>query len=435
MTKLFINLLLIFLSFSVVGTAEDELKEGFSDTITKLSKWRSRWDIGKGVIKTKDGLHTFSRFELENLSLDHFSLNLNYKLLKLNPKGSLIGCKLSFSNNTTLHIYIQGAMVKSSIKNVKEEKQDLLNFSKKQKNSEMNDFKFNYEKGKLLCEVNGLASKPVEYGSSFVEKAKVIKIEFHAYNCDMEYDNIHVFNLDPSKTLAKAGDARLSQLDVVEERPIIKDEKAYRILYIGDSITRHSFSKSTIRKLGWGHVAGMAATHEDKDYAHLVADGIRKEYPEKDVYLYFHSKGGSGAAAHRLSVIDDFQKIEPALVVIQLGEHEKEAVGIEAFSANYTSLIKKIQAWPSSTKIICTGVWNPYKAGVIQQYQGWVHTLETTMQKICQTLNVPFASVQSYALDPNCSGYGTSGGVRWHPNNNGMKGYAEAILTQFQKIK
>ncbi len=50
-------------------------------------------------------------------------------------------------------------------------------------------------------------------------------------------------------------------------RPEIKPD---RVLFLGNSITRHG----VLEKIGWNLDCGMAASALEKDYVHLVANGL-----------------------------------------------------------------------------------------------------------------------------------------------------------------
>ncbi len=225
-----------------------------------------------------------------------------------------------------------------------------------------------------------------------------------------------------------------SQLDVVEPMQKKSSATAFRILFIGDSITRHGFNKTTTEKLGWGHIAGMAATTEKKDYAHLFSAMVQERLPEREVEIYFHSGGGSGSAAQRLSAIGEVEGLDPHLVVVQLGEHEKAVNGEAALRSNYTQLISAFDAQVPAPLMLCTGVWNPrnLERG---EYTGWTATIERIMRDACKKKGIPFASVEKYAMDPTCSGWGTSKGVQWHPNDKGHAGYAFALIECYDRIK
>lgn len=416
-----------------------QIKEDFTGKPEKFSDWQIQWELKDGVIRTKDGQTTYSAFRIKNLNITQVSITFKIKQLKINPKGGLFGIKVKAENNSQLHLFYQNQLTRC-IQTVNAQKGKTENFGRLTaeipagENSPWTRVSFILTKTEIKSKVDDKLIGTLPLNKGWDANLPIREIEFHTYQEDACYDDI-VIDAEGSlaKIQAQPGDKRLSQLDVVEKMEIAKGPDDFRILYMGDSITRHGFSKDTIKKLGWDHLAGMAATKEEKDYAHLLADKIQKTMPKKKVHIYFHSKGGSGAAAHRLSVIDEFAKFAPHLVVVQLGEHEKEAAGVEALKTNYKKLLEKIQAWPSKPLIICTGVWNPYQAGKKKSYNGWSKTIEKTMQQVCQELSIPFASVEPYALDPSCSGWGTSPGVKWHPNDKGMQGYSEAIFSQFQK--
>jgi hypothetical protein len=227
-----------------------------------------------------------------------------------------------------------------------------------------------------------------------------------------------------------------SQLDVIsstEKQSISKT--ACRVLFIGDSITQHGFNPGTVEKLGWDHIAGMAATTERNDYAHQFCAMLQERLPERKVEIYFHTSGGGGSAAQRLSGIDDIKKrIAPQIVVIQLGEHEQEVDGKETFRSNYANLISSFDEQTPRPLVLCAGVWNPGDRRS-KQYSGWPARVEAIMREECLKRGIPFASVEKYAVDPTCSGWGESKGVQWHPNDKGHLGYADALIECFDASK
>jgi hypothetical protein len=208
----------------------------------------------------------------------------------------------------------------------------------------------------------------------------------------------------------------------------------YRILFIGNSITRHEFNDNTIKALGWDHLSGMAASTESKDYAHLLSSRIQEKLPGRNVEIYFHRAGGNGSVKGRLATIDSVKFFRPDLVVIQMGEHEKAEDGQQTLKKNYDSLLHVFDDWPTRPRILCTGVWCPQKVnGSSSGYTGWVATIEQTMERECRENKIPFVSVEKYALDPRYHGWGTSEGVKWHPNDKGMEAYATGLFNAFCK--
>jgi len=225
-----------------------------------------------------------------------------------------------------------------------------------------------------------------------------------------------------------AGENLKSQLDVHKDLTIDNNPKAYRILFVGDSITLHGVGDWTL-KMGWDHEAGMAASSAEKDYVHLLATLIQRKLSDRKVEVYYHNYGGSGATADRLKAIDQVRPVKPHLVVIQLGEHEKSVADCRS---NYRNLLRAFTRFQPTPKIIAVGVWNPNGIGRRTSYDpNGSGALNNMMKAECAALNIPFASVEKYALDPKCAGWGTHPGVQWHPNDNGHRGYADELFNAF----
>lgn len=200
-------------------------------------------------------------------------------------------------------------------------------------------------------------------------------------------------------------------------------ENAFRILYVGNSITRHGI----YLKLKWDHVAGMAASSEENDYAHRLAALIQKTMPERKVELYF----GNVNEYLRKPAGTTFDKSmpHPDLVVIQTGEHEGPKKTKEEVAEIYErQLVKPFAEMKPRPLILCTGLWY-----VDKSYRGWVKNINDAYKEVCEKYGVPFVSVESIACDPTCRGWGEHPGVQWHPNDKGMEGYATLLFEAFQK--
>ncbi len=217
------------------------------------------------------------------------------------------------------------------------------------------------------------------------------------------------------------GESKLSFVKAETEKSSTKKSDEYVILFKGNSITRHGVKAS----LGWDHVSGMAAGSEEKDYAHLLAAMIQNVRKDKKVRIVFGSQDSASAAADALC--------EPDLVVIQTGEHSQtNQEKVDEFPAIYAKTLDAVLNTPSHPQVIAVGVWTTWPPRG-DGYAGYPKMIQDIQRKLSAERNIPFVSVEKLGLDPACSGSGTDGGVKWHPNDKGHQGYAESIFAVWQK--
>lgn len=217
-------------------------------------------------------------------------------------------------------------------------------------------------------------------------------------------------------SLTRADDMR-SQLPA-DTGPTTAPANAYRIGFLGNSITRHGTNPDVLKRLKWDHVAGMAASSEDKDFAHTLAAKIQAAMPDRKVAIQFG----------KLQMAKDGLN----LVVIQHGEHEKQVDGAEAMETKYRAMLEAFETAQPRPIIIAVGLWDPYPAPT---YGGWAKIVNDTMARVCAEKKIPFISVEKLAKEPDCHGWGEHPGVKWHPNDEGHRRYAEEIFAAWEKIK
>ncbi len=248
-------------------------------------------------------------------------------------------------------------------------------------------------------------------------------------------------------TTMLASAAEQSQLTVTDHKPLEDTANAYRILFIGDSITLHGTNDDVQRTLKWGHLAGMAASKLENDFCHRFATKVQEALPDRTIQIAYPTtppnfaeaiaKYGLGNAGQYAATIQSSEDLHPNLVVIQLGEHERPGDSLEVTRDNYERLFNSFNTWSPKPAIICTGVWapgDPLPGDTEMKYRDRAADLDQAVSELCATLNIPFVSVASYALDPSCRGWGETGGVQWHPNDKGHEGYATGLFKAFQAL-
>ncbi len=234
------------------------------------------------------------------------------------------------------------------------------------------------------------------------------------------------------QTVARADEMR-SELPSDTATPTTQAVNEYRILFIGNSITRHGTNEGIRERLKWDHVAGMAATSEDKDFAHILTARIQAVMPDRKVVPQFSgiAPGGKGAPEERAGgLAAKLKDVQADLVIFQHGEHEQANIGQEQMEKTYRLVLDVLAAIPSHPHMICVGNWAP-QAG--PDYSGWGKILNDTMSQVCAEKKIPFVSVQAIAVDPACRGWGEHPGVKWHPNDEGQRRYAEEIFKVWKK--
>lgn len=207
-----------------------------------------------------------------------------------------------------------------------------------------------------------------------------------------------------------------------------------RWMAIGDSITQHGPKES----LGWrGETRGMAATSIDSDYVHVLLRMLQAHDPgnAKDLKIVGRlGKLGGGTVAQVGDVLEELVAWDADLVTVQLGENDRfDEIGPDEFTRRYRLLISGLLANERQPLIVCSGVWDPEAEENPQELGSYASESEpavkdSIIKEICREHGLVFASISHAALQKSCSGDGVSGGVRWHPNDEGMQAYAEAFF-------
>lgn len=206
-----------------------------------------------------------------------------------------------------------------------------------------------------------------------------------------------------------------------------KPANTLRILYMGNSITRSYPSE----KIKWSITAGMAASSEANDFAHRLAALIAGEKKDQKVEPVFLAHGG-GVVTSFGGRVSEYKDLQPDVVVIQLGENDRQEMGEAGFASAYETILKDVKSLSPAPLILCTGIWNPGNGG---EYAGWAKTIEGTIQRLAEREGAVFVPVAAAARDPKNRGTGETEGVRWHPNDEGMKAYAEALFSAWKKAQ
>jgi len=183
----------------------------------------------------------------------------------------------------------------------------------------------------------------------------------------------------------------------------------HKVLIIGNSITRHGPSEA----IGWPNSCGMAATSEDKDFAHVLFKKIGDAQPEVKPELQLANVAKEAAMKgheHLLPCTAD-------LIVIELGDNYRGKANEAELQKPYEKMIADLRKG-HSCRVICTSAWgNP-------ALNPWIKKAADNQGAQYVDISHLFKDVKNRAVS---EGHFKHDGVNWHPGNRGMSQIAETI--------
>ncbi|MHB8899573.1 MAG: beta-L-arabinofuranosidase domain-containing protein [Thermoguttaceae bacterium] len=202
--------------------------------------------------------------------------------------------------------------------------------------------------------------------------------------------------------------------------PEVAPAAVRRVLFLGNSITLHGPKPD----IGWTGNWGMAASSEDKDYVHLVVQGLAAHTGSAPQILVkniadFERSYASYDVDGRMK---DFFAFDPDLVVLAIGENVPVLSGDEAkaqFKAGVLSILRCALARRRPLVVVRSSFW-PNAAK------------DQALREACQEAGGIYVDAGPLGRDPaNAARSERSfdhAGVAGHPGDRGMKALADAIL-------
>ena len=201
--------------------------------------------------------------------------------------------------------------------------------------------------------------------------------------------------------------------------------KVSKVLFLGNSITKHGPSA----KIGWTGNWGMAASAEEKDYAHLILAAFRKETGRESQAMIANI--AAFEREHATYDLDAGLKKELAfgadLVILAIGENVPNLATDEAkatFAACLAKLLEKIRANGNPAIVVRSCFWASAAKDQI-------------LKKACADIDGIFVDAGPLGKDER--NYARSErefehkGVAAHPGDQGMQAIADAILAGLRK--
>ena len=191
--------------------------------------------------------------------------------------------------------------------------------------------------------------------------------------------------------------------------------KGKRVLFVGNSITRHGIKHD----IGWHNDWGMAASALEKDYVHIVA----KEISHKDNEATFCVCQAAEWECNWYDGENTFELFKAArdfkadIIVMRLVENcLRDHYNSELFIKEYGKLVSYLNGSGKAEIIITTGFWKHIADGAIREY----------------ALKNEYTLVELNDLGEDdkmkAIGLFEHEGVANHPGDKGMAAIAERIL-------
>jgi len=193
-----------------------------------------------------------------------------------------------------------------------------------------------------------------------------------------------------------------------------------RVLFLGNSITRHGPAP----KIGWTSDWGMAASAREKDFVHLVAGALAKESEAAPRIMIKNIAGFERQhAAYDLETqLKDAFEFQADLIIVAIGENVPKLESEKSkarFSASFEKLLRRLNADHDPILIVRSCFWaNPTK--------------DEILRRGCRDVGGVFVDIGKLGKDE--SNYARSErefqhkGVAAHPGDKGMRAIADAIL-------
>ena len=186
---------------------------------------------------------------------------------------------------------------------------------------------------------------------------------------------------------------------------IVRKGGKYNVLFVGNSITRHT-PKSEI---GWEHDWGMAASAKEKDYVHVTVKLLEEKL---GLINYYYED-------ERLEEYTEATAFQPNIVIIRIGENmwsAKEQFDSRPIAPHYAKMVEYFSSNPQ-TKLVLTDLF--WKNPTIDDA---IHTVAKENGYVLVSLGDLSENQENMAI-----GKFWHEGVAIHPGDLGMQRIAERI--------
>lgn len=195
----------------------------------------------------------------------------------------------------------------------------------------------------------------------------------------------------------------------------LQAEEIKKVMIIGNSIMKHGAKP----EIGWNYDWGMAATAEEKDYAHLLFGKICSALKQEKAPALQLTRI---AAENKMQGWDALKGNDADVIVIQISDNYRGKHNAEEFQNNYAQMIRDLRG-DRNPLIVCLSNWGGGK-------------LSEMIAAAAKENNALFVDLGPLSANPEnrakSEGNFTHGGVNWHPGDRGMAAIAAAAFAALE---
>lgn len=194
-----------------------------------------------------------------------------------------------------------------------------------------------------------------------------------------------------------------------------KEGAKLRVLFVGNSITRHGVKE----EIGWMRDCGMAASCLEKDYVHVVVKGLEEKYGPvsycvAQAVAWEYGFNQDGEVLAQFAEVKDF---DADIVILRIGENsDMELLKTEDYYRHFDYMAKFF--FNDHCKKVVTSLFWRYDP------------IDVPIQKVAEDNGYTYVRIDQFGERADCKALDEfwHGGVAKHPNDKGMEEIANAIL-------
>ncbi len=199
---------------------------------------------------------------------------------------------------------------------------------------------------------------------------------------------------------------------------IVREENStHKVLFVGNSITRHAPKPS----IGWNHDWGMAASAKEKDYVHLVVKGLKERYGAID-YCIAQMADWECNYTKTEEILNQYYQpardFEADIIIIRICENITAAMHEEISCKPYfDQMIQFMTTDKAKQVIVSDSFWRK-------------DSIEQVILEIIEERGYTYCKLSGLELDEKTMALGLfeHKGIAVHPGDYGMACIAERIL-------